>query len=65
MTQFTKEQIKYLEKKIVFLDITNPEDGFNVRGSVRGNVRGSVEGTVKGGVWGSVRGSVGKAGETT
>ena len=65
MTQFTKDQIEYLEKKIAFLDITNPEDGFSVKGDVFGSVLGSVWGSVEGNVWGDVLGSVGKAGETT
>jgi hypothetical protein len=40
MTEFTDEQIKYLETKIAFLDEGNVEKGFSVFGNVKGSVGG-------------------------
>jgi len=58
MTQFTKKEIEYLEKRVKFLDEADPEGGFSVWGDVKGNVEGSVGGDVGGSVGGSVVGDV-------
>jgi outer membrane lipoprotein SlyB len=61
MTKFNAAQLAFLEKLIEFKG-DDPEEGFDVLGSVEGsvggNVWGNVDGDVKGSVLGGVRGYV-------